>query len=362
MKIDIITNPETLFSLKEEWDALYEKSDKPYFTDSYIWNLCCWRMISEPRKDFLYCLIIRCQDEIVLIWPLVIRKKDYFWRIAHPLSFISTEYSNVLVDTAQDQVKLVVLAVQSLIKDCACDLIQLTFTKADSLLFRVLGKSECNNKAPYIDWHRYPDWNAYYTQLDTKLRHNLSRRAKRLSELGDVSFKMLTGKDKEDNYRQEIKWLIEAKEEWAKAKYLKTPFPENYFEFFNLLFNYTEKEGRMQLCVLKLNNKTIGANLMRIDRVRIEFIVAAFDPEFSKFSPLQLIAEYCVKWAFEQRLNVDYRLGDGDHKRDWVEQSCDIFSYQICRTVLGRTYAPVRESVNKVKQYWRKARRAYHFC
>jgi hypothetical protein len=74
--------------------ALYEKTNKPYFTQSFEWNWQCWQAI-EPQGERLYCVIIRR------------RAGGAYLAVSHQptLSFLlscTLSGSGVLVDATQD--------------------------------------------------------------------------------------------------------------------------------------------------------------------------------------------------------------------------------------------------------------------
>lgn len=355
LSYDIITHPDKLSSLQAEWDSLYNKADKPSFSQSFAWNLCCWQTVSM-KKEQLCCLIIRHQNLAVLILPLAVNKKYGLFSVAHCLGAISTEYSNVLIDARWNAEVLLNLALTQLSQHHCCDAIEFTNTRADSALYQVL--NALPNKtiagigvAPYITLANYKDWTDYaYSVLSKSMRNNLSRRSKKLSQLGAVSFEIVGG---DKPYEQVLDWLIKTKSVWASNKHLNwTPLlNEDYIACIRDIIGQADSEqGQMRLCVLKLDDKPIAAQLMSINQTHVEYINHAHDLEYVKESPGQIMLQYCMQWAFEQKMMVvDFRIGDTSDKRDWVSEICDIASYDLYCNSKGSLYIVVKNALNQAR-------------
>ncbi len=350
LNFEIIVDPNNLYSLREEWSALYNKVDETYFTQSFEWNWCCWQKVSEPKGDRLCCLIIRCKGQIVLIWPLSISRSRYFWSIAHPLAYTSTEYSDILVDTTKDSKTLIELALQSLIKNSSIDFMQIPNIRATSLLYQVVESipktANYIGTAYYVAWENYPDWDSYYQGLSKNMRHNLSRRFRALAKLGDIRFEML-GSD----YQEELKWLLQVKENWVIAKKNgRSPFTSNYFNFlFSIMGHGDNMGGRMQMFVLKLDGKLIAAQLLRVNKTQVETVIGSYDPDYSQYSPFSLVTEHFMQWCFEQRLTVDFRFGDAEHKEYWKPEQFKVVSYEVCCSLFGKALVLSRDIYHKIK-------------
>lgn len=354
LSIDIVTDPNSLYLLREEWDALYDKADNAYFTQSFEWNWRCWQTVSEPKGDRLHCLIMRHKGQAALIWCLVIRKKHHFWSMAFPLALVSGEYSNVLVDETKDSCALMELALHTLIKNCPTDLIELPNIRVDSLLYQIAVSVNpiqlSTTVAPYVSWENHPNWDSYYQSLSKSMRHNLSRRYRRLAELGVLSFEMLGSNN---TYQKELEWLIETKLDWAVTKNKKwSPAASSDVHFLSSIINYDGEHERMILCVLKLNDNPIAGQLMCINKKQVELVMNAYDSEYNPYSPAQIMTEYCIKWAFEQSLTVDFSLGDGVHKRDWTNGECEVVSYEICCNNFGNSFVLLKAIYRKLIHYY----------
>jgi CelD/BcsL family acetyltransferase involved in cellulose biosynthesis len=353
-EIIVITDPYTFSSLREEWTELFSKADKPYFTQSYEWNWSCWQKVSEPRGEQLYCLVIRYEGQAVLVWPWVAHRSHYFWSVAHPLAAVSTEYCQVLVDATKDSRALTELALQSIIKTSPFSLMQLYLIRADSFLYPVVASANgalvSTTVAPYLEWENYPNWETYYQKLSRSIRSNVSRRFRRLAELGELRFEILSGNDA---FQEELRWLIQTKLHWVEEKNKAwSPFTSSYCDLLSsVIARGKEDGGQLQVCVLKFNDKPIVAELMRIDSARVELVINAYDTDYAMYSPTQIMTKYVLKWAFERHLTVDFRLGDDDNKRTWTTGECEVVSYEICCNNFGKAFVLMRGIYNKSKMY-----------
>lgn len=358
LSVEIITDPNRLHLLHEEWDALFDKADSPYFTQSFEWNWCCWQTVSESKGDKLHCLIVREQGQAVLIWCLVIRKKHRFWSAASPLALVSGEYSNILVDKTKDRLALKELALKKLMTNCPVDLIELPNIRADSTLYQVAGNLNpiqlSTTVAPYVSWQNHPNWESYYQTLSKHLRYNVSRRYRKLAELGTLTFEMLGGNDA---YQEELEWLIKTKLNWTVTKNKQwSPAVSRDMNFLSSIISYAGEHGRMAICVLKLNGKPIAGRLLCINKTQVEFVMIVHDPEYATYSPAQIITEHCIKWAFDQHLNVDFSLGDSAHKYNWATDECEVVSYKICRSTFGKCFVLLKTIYRKLIHYFFKTK------
>ena len=50
-------------------------------------------------------------------------------------------------------------------------------------------------------------------------------------------------------------------------------------------------------------------------------IIGGFDEKYGKFGPGSIAVEHCVKWAFEQRFDLDFGVGSEHFKSYWSNQN-----------------------------------------
>ena len=93
------------------------------------------------------------------------------------------------------------------------------------------------------------------------------------------------------------------------------------------------------LFVLKLDDQIIAAVLARTSKSTVESFIAAFDRAYGKYGPGQLLYEDILKWAWERRLEFDFRMGDQAYKRDWTNRESKVITYQFINSPWGAVFS-----------------------
>jgi CelD/BcsL family acetyltransferase involved in cellulose biosynthesis len=106
---------------------------------------------------------------------------------------------------------------------------------------------------------------------------------------------------------------------------------------------------------LKLNGRAIAAQLNSVDGARLEGFIAAYDPEYSKYGPGQLLHERCLSWAFEHGLDYDFRIGSEPAKYFWSNRVAQATNYVFANSVRGAIYVLARKARLKAVQYRARA-------
>jgi CelD/BcsL family acetyltransferase involved in cellulose biosynthesis len=102
---------------------------------------------------------------------------------------------------------------------------------------------------------------------------------------------------------------------------------------------------QIQSFILKLNDKTISAVLCRISKLRLECVIAAFDPAYGKYGPGQLLLEDILKWAFERRLDCDFRFGNEPYKQSWAPSTSEALTYQFVNSLRGAAFVWLKDAL-----------------
>jgi CelD/BcsL family acetyltransferase involved in cellulose biosynthesis len=191
--------------------------------------------------------------------------------------------------------------------------------------------------APLLQRSVFGCWETYWNQIPPTLRSNLNRRMRRLSELGEFRFEELT-----DNRRMRAAWawILSHKRDWLARKGLDHAFiPTNgYSRFIEATLDISGPTGRRAVFALTLNGEFVAATLVNVDRRRVEGVVRAYDPAFAKFGPGQLLTKELVQWAFAHGLDVDFRIGNEDYKREWASHTTLGSTYVLPRNLNGQLF------------------------
>jgi CelD/BcsL family acetyltransferase involved in cellulose biosynthesis len=112
-----------------------------------------------------------------------------------------------------------------------------------------------------------------------------------------------------------------------------------------------------RLIVVSLDNVPIAALIVTNGNPCANAIIGGFDERYGKFCPGSIAVEHCVKWAFEQRFDLDFGVGSERFKSYWSNQNASSAwtfhtvntNWGLIRTCAGRLarmlgLAPVRSA------------------
>lgn len=334
-------------ALKPEWNELYRKSIDPYYSQSFEWCWCAWKEVGRPRGRTLHCLVGAEDGRVVLIWPFVVYRR-FLWSFARPLGPETSEYSSVLVEDSPEADRRTAAAWQQLRHMVPCDVLLFPFVRDGSAVHRLVSaKSVVKLSEKFttsqVDWAGSQDWETYYRSLRKKQRLDINRRRRRLAEIGEITFEASV---EAGQLASVIDWIFGQKRQWL----IRTKRRSNWFntdEYRNFLVaiaDQTAHESRVIVSALKLDGRVIAAAIGRIEGARAETFLSAFDPSFGIFSPSHILYEEFLKWSFERRLDVDFRIGNEDFKDHWHLLRSEATSYEIPFSIWGIAFVALRSA------------------
>jgi CelD/BcsL family acetyltransferase involved in cellulose biosynthesis len=351
--IRTITDEAAFGALKPEWDELYRKSIDPYYSQSFEWCWCAWREVGRPRGRKLHCFVGAEDSKVSLIWPLALYRR-FLWSFACPLGPETSEYSSILVEDGPEADRRTATAWQQLRHAAPCDVLVLPFVRDGSALHRLISASDVLRFAEkfttsQVDWAGSQDWETYYRGLRKKQRLDINRRRRRLAEIGKITFEAAV---EAGQLAAVVDWIFGQKRQWlVRTKQLSDWFEtDEYRNFLVAIADQTADESRIIVSALKLDGRVIAASVGRIEGARIETFLSAFDPSFRIFSPSHILYEEFLKWSFERRLEVDFRIGNEEFKDHWHLLRSGATTYAIALSFWGIAFVVLR----RVRLRWRK--------
>jgi CelD/BcsL family acetyltransferase involved in cellulose biosynthesis len=104
-----------------------------------------------------------------------------------------------------------------------------------------------------------------------------------------------------------IDWLFVHKRKWSERtkKRGEWVFSRHYQEFLNTLFASDQK---FLAFALRLDEKPIAVKLLAINTNSASLVIIAFDEDYKRFSPGNVLDESMMQYVFE-----NYRSADGSH-------------------------------------------------
>ena len=174
-------------------------------------------------------------------------------------------------------------------------------------------------KAPYIDLKGFETFEDFSKGLHSKMRRDIGRQKRRMSELGSLELKQIRDVDK----ALEILPALEKvrKEKWVVANRTK--------DFYRNLVILGLKSGIVQLSVLESDGRPICWHLGFLYKGKYYNYVMVFNPEMAAYSPGKIHLAMIIEAAIKLKLDVfDFMLGVEDYKFQWANGNVDLFEYE----------------------------------
>ncbi len=174
------------------------------------------------------------------------------------------------------------------------------------------------------------------TDLKPKFKSNLRNRMKRLSQIGQVSFEITDSREQlfagmESFYQLEASgWKKDA----GGAILLDKKTKKFYDEFIS------NSSAQMSLAFLRVDGKDIASHLLYFHNQRLFLVKIAYDPQYSKYSPGQLLTAKVMEDVVSKGFEVFDFLGiEMTWKRDWTTDNYQNYILVVCKNNFNGKFA-----------------------
>ncbi len=188
-------------------------------------------------------------------------------------------------------------------------------------------------------------FDAYIAARDSKVRHTLERKSKKLRASG--SLEIVT--EPEDVERGMDAWDAIYGRSWKQ--------PEPYPDFVRGWARRCAQRGWLRLGIASVEGKPIAAQFWFTMARRAYIFKLAYDEEYSKWSAGTVLSAHMFRHALESDrvVEIDYLTGDDPYKSAWMTQrrerigllACNLRSsrgvWRAAREMAGSLSAPLRE-------------------
>lgn len=336
MKIERITNIESLKKVEEEWNSLLFSSEWNCIFLTHEWLTSWWKCFSEDSS--LEILLFR-DEEGVLFGAAPFMKKDGI------LQFICSQEVSDYCDVfaARGRREEFYENLMNYLETNYPDLrkIELMNIKASSptldFLPRLASRQKfscfCVEKEAVLMLEIPSSYDDYLAGLGKKNRHELRRKLRRLEELKGIKIEKITDAD---GLRSSLRTFIALHK---RSSPLKEEFwdKEGMVDFFHELVRRFSRRKWVELNFLIHENKALAALLNFPYENQIYFYNAAFDRDFARFSPGIFLFNYCIKQAIsEKKQRVDFLRGRERYKYYFGAKESKIFQLTMAPGVNDR--------------------------
>lgn len=347
MGIEILQSAEEMTGIAPAWNELARRCPGYWLSQTFQWADVAWRTVARPAGGTLHCVVLRDENRLVGVWPLVARAEQGHV-VVRPLGFEGSEYSAPLVESGD----AVPCRVEALLQAAARlgDVLQLIHVRSDSPLAAALARRRRlarRHDALTVSWIRradYADWEAFAATLGAKFRNELRRGAKRLAARGRVEMAIAEAGER----AALVDWMLALKREWLdrtaqRNDWLARP---SYRDFLIEMLGRGDDTGALMLFVLKVDGAPVAASLVSRDPQRLEGYLSVFDPAWAAAG--NVLLEHVLAWAFARGLDIDFRIGDESYKKRWHTRAVPAASWHIATSARGIMPVIVWPLVNRL--------------
>lgn len=308
LSYSIVRDEVSFAALEAEWEDLFGRAAVRTPFMHHSWLRLCWNRQRETRVPSLFIVVVRKHDRPVLIAPLV--------RRGSRLSFLDSatpQYNDVLVEDSRDAPAYVDYFWETLGGMRSVRRLVSKWVRDDSLLVQHLASARqesevASYRAPFVDFSKFGDWDAYLHSLSPKLRQGHRRRFRNLQKRGAVHFRMADA----GTCCSDMAWLFAQKRQWLdrmgkSSKWLRAPATE---ELFTAAAREGIESGRTWLMVLSVDGATIAATLAFREGATLYGSKDAYDPVWHAYSPGRMLKLLTFERAFQDGVQkIDLMTG-----------------------------------------------------
>jgi CelD/BcsL family acetyltransferase involved in cellulose biosynthesis len=337
--LDIITDSDAFLALRNEWNALWSEADGRHHQAFAVCWLC-WTQVAKLRGRRLHCIVYRENGELVLVWPLVSHRR-FVWTVLEPLTPGTAEHTSILA--AAGASVAIDAAWRAATRHCHADIFTIPYVGKNARLYDLASRhaglvAATQDVSATALLRKEPDWTAYCYTLGALSKKKPGAREKRFEKEGILEIRILEAKDTHA-HAQWVDWMLARKREWAERVEKDGPwlYSQGYRDFLVNLVDGTHTQPMGILFVMTLDGTPVAANIMGLGHTCVNGLIAGFDPKFSKFAPGSIMIERCVRWAWENRMDLDLGVGTEDFKAYWSRGNVlPNTSFQIATTGWGK--------------------------
>jgi len=324
-----ITDWETIYSdaFQQQWLSWHKAAEESHVFFHPALSMV-WIDTYRPLRDIKPLFCIARNKELTIFIPLIFWKRNWknaFQRLIVPVGYSDFDYHDPLCIGKPDRSDIERFWLElnkELKKKVVFDKFMVDGLHAQWLTsdMTITSSEQC----PYISLSAIKSTEDFKQTLPSKLRHDLSRRLRRLGELGTVEFKVFTADEKTEAIAELAEFLKFHSQRWPNA--YKAP------EFHQHLIEKGLLSGAVHFSVIRLNEKTISWRLNFRDNKVFYSYMPTINPDFQSVSPGKIHLLFCIEDAINNGISVyDQLRGDELYKNEWTSLSSEIFNIEWSR-------------------------------
>jgi len=343
--VQVITTLESFLSLKKDWNDLVHESGMDSVFFRHEWFVCCWRRLEQNCDPWI--LIVRKQNAIIAVAPLVIRKITLRGLPARAVGFLEnpdTPIADIII-RENEPIGLEGI-IDALVKNGhRWDLMLLQKMTGES---KAISGLETVAKKNGLYFSSEPSgqrwmvkdagtWESYLNGKSARFRKTLRNVINRLEKLGTVSVEHHTHPDDLDRVLADA-FTVSGKS-WKTKLGLAITNQRSVEEFFRSFSSLAMEEGWLDLWVLKVDGNPVSMEYDLVYNGKVWALRSDFDETMKNYSPGAYLNYFIAKHFLETGLlEYDMGLGANEYKLRWANHFCPVTECHIYNsTIYGRS-------------------------
>jgi len=275
-----------------------------------IW-LQVWRRVFGAERD-LFIREVRDGDKVIGIAPLMIGENTAYFIGGTDVC----DYLDFIISPGMESEFFTILLGD--LKSYGIKRIDLKHVCPDSTVYSQLAdiarergyKIDCTNEDVTVEMDLPATWEEYLEILNSKQRHEVKRKLRRLSEAGEVNYRFVDDINAVPGFMDRFfKMFTESRAD--KAVFLT----KQREDFFRLLVNKMSEAGLLKLGILELDGREIASIICFDYNNNIYLYNSGYDPEYNYLSVGLLSKVLCIQKSIEAgKSKFDFLKGAEPYK------------------------------------------------
>jgi len=318
---EVVRDIDRFRALQSDWNDLWHRAEGEYF-QSFAFCHGVLEAEDAASRRKLHCIAGRREGRLVVVWPLMTFWRSC-WKYATALTPANRSPSDILASPEADVEQIVNGAWKAALRSTRADAIELWRIRSNSPLCRNATRHGVIERGteettPYARLRDQGPWETFVRALPGRKKTRPEYLERRLARHGEMKFEIIDVND--SRVPSLVEWFVSRKREWAQHNLIDSrwTFSEASSKFWrSLLSNDSSGVGVFRLFVLTLAGEPVALNIVAAQATRAYLVANTYDLRYGKLTPGTVLVDYCVKWAFDNRLDMDFGPGDQQYKSFW---------------------------------------------
>jgi CelD/BcsL family acetyltransferase involved in cellulose biosynthesis len=370
--LDVVDDDEGFAALRGDWADVASVDPDPNVFLTWPWAHTWWQHFGQGQPDHrLHVVVVRDPQGVVGIAPLY-RSKVGVGPVAttalQRINHDSGDYGGMLLARRADEaVALLVEHLGAQLRGEAA-VVVLSRLASDARFTALLGDELVRHAATIEtvvdqigDACLFTDVRGGFDLAKQAKKHKIRQRLRRLGEQhGEVAFVEHTGDSLEEGLDRLVSLHDRRWEEIDEPMQGLLASPERR-DFLLDAIRALDVEGMVALLSIEAGGRPVAVELDFVHENRVFLFKGAFDPEFSAFSPGQLLHHKVFEDGLADGIDVfDFCRGDAQYKRRWANGERHLSTVMLSRPGLAGAVARQRFRATRALERRVRARTRRH--